>query len=115
MNMKTSQPDAPQAIAPSEKERQARVYSPRNLQRVLGGLHRDGLVVLKDVIDVKHIDALDEAMCADAERWVADPEQEFNHNVKCEIRPVTFLLRLFLQCQQQISLLRHRTQERCWC
>ncbi|ROV94793.1 hypothetical protein VMCG_08841 [Cytospora schulzeri] len=80
--MKTDRADAPQAIAPSDKERQAGVYSPRNLQRVLGGLHRDGLVVLKDVIDVKHIDALNEAMCADAERWIADPEQEFNHNIK---------------------------------
>ncbi|ROV93440.1 hypothetical protein VPNG_09610 [Cytospora leucostoma] len=74
--------DAPQAIAPSEKERQAGVYSSRNLQSVLGGLHSDGLVVLKDVIDVKHIDALNEAMSAEAERLMADPKQGFNHNVK---------------------------------
>lgn len=86
--MQSSQVDAPQGIAPSDKERQAGVYSPRNLQKVLGGLHRDGLVVLKGVIDVDHIDALNEAMCADAERWIADPEQEFNHDVKCEIRSV---------------------------
>lgn len=87
--MKTDQgTDAPQAISPSDKERQAGVYSPRNLQRVLGGLHRDGLVVLKGVIDVKHIDTLNEVMCADVERWIADPEQEFNHNLRCEMRPV---------------------------
>lgn len=91
--MNIGQADAPHAITPSDKERKAGLYSARNLQRVLGGLHRDGLVVLKDVIDVKLIDALNEVMCADAERLVADPKQEFNHNVKCEmpLRPVDAL------------------------
>ncbi|KUI60918.1 Kanamycin B dioxygenase [Cytospora mali] len=80
--MKTERTDAPQAITPSAKERQTGLYSPRTLQKVLGGLHRDGLVVLKDVIDVKHVDALNEAMCVDAERWIADPTQVFNHEIR---------------------------------
>ena len=40
---------------------------------------------LKDVINVKHIDLLNEAMCSDAEMLVSDPKQEYNHNFKCEI------------------------------
>lgn len=77
--------DPPQAIEPTDKERQAGVYSPRNLQRVLGALHQDGLVVLKDVIDRQHIDALNEAMCEDAEKKLADPKQTFNHDIKCKL------------------------------
>lgn len=80
-----SHKDGPQAIAPSDKERQAGVYSPRNLQRVLGALHQDGLVVLENVIDKEHIDSLNAVMTADAEKYIADPKQEFNHNVKCEL------------------------------
>lgn len=76
-------PDAPQAIAPTDKERQAGVYSARNLQRVLGALHQDGLVILRDVIDKGHIDALNATMCEDADRLLANPDQAFNHNVRC--------------------------------
>lgn len=84
---KQPEQDGPHAIAPTDKERQAGVYSPRNLQRVLGALHQDGLVVLKDVIDKGHIDSLNAVMTADAEKRIADPKQEFNHNVKCEFFP----------------------------
>lgn len=83
----TGAPDAPQAIRPTDKERQAGVYSPRNLHKVLGALHRDGLVVLRDVIDKTHIDSLNAVMTEDAERRIHDPSQAFNHNVKCEHLP----------------------------
>lgn len=85
--MKVNQIDAPQAIAPTDKERSDGFYSPRNLQRVLSGLHQDGLVVLKGVIDLKHVDALNEAMCNEVEDKIADPTQVFNHDVKCEALP----------------------------
>lgn len=91
--MKVDQVDAPQAITPTDKERSAGVYSPQSLQRVLSGLHLDGLVVLRGVIDLNHIDALNDAMCKDAEKKIADPTQVFNHDVKCEaIFPVTHRL-----------------------
>lgn len=82
--MKGEQGDAPQAIAPTDKERIAGAYSSRNLQRILSGLHQDGLVVLRGVIDRSHVDALNKAMCEDAEKKIADPTQVFNHNLKCE-------------------------------
>lgn len=90
--------DAPQAIAPTDKERLAGVYSPRNLQRVLGALHQDGLVVLKDVIDKEHIDSLNAVMTADAEKRIADPNQQFNHNVKCKSCSVVLRFPTLLCC-----------------
>lgn len=82
--MKVDNGDAPQAITPTDKERIAGLYSPRNLQRVISGLHQDGLVVLRSVIDLSHVDALNDAMCKDAEKKIADPTQVFNHDIKCE-------------------------------
>lgn len=81
--MKTKS-DGPKAVTPTAKERQAGVYSPRNLQTVLGALHRDGLVVLRDVIAKDHIDSLNDVMTEEAERRLNDPTQAFNHNVRCE-------------------------------
>lgn len=82
--MKVDNGDAPQAIAPTDKERIAGLYSLRNLQRVISGLHQDGLVVLRSVIDLSHVDGLNDAMCKDAEKKIADPTQVFNHDIKCE-------------------------------
>ncbi|KAI3390445.1 hypothetical protein diail_9651, partial [Diaporthe ilicicola] len=80
--MKVEHEDAPRAITPTNKERSAGGYSPYNLQQVLSGLHQDGLVVLKGVVDLSHVDALNDAMCEDAEMKIADPAQVFNHNLK---------------------------------
>lgn len=75
--------DAPRAVFSTEKERQARAYSPLNLRRALDALHQDGLVVLKDVIDTEHIDSLNKAMTDAAEAIKNDPTKTYNHNVKC--------------------------------
>lgn len=76
--------DGPQAIEPTANERRAGVFSARNLQRVLGALHQDGLVILRDVVDRDHLDALNTTMCEDASKRLADPKQAFNQNVRCE-------------------------------
>ncbi|PSR85674.1 phytanoyl-dioxygenase family protein [Coniella lustricola] len=78
----TKAADAPQAVAPTAKERQAGVYSARNLQKALGALHQDGLVVLQGIIDKGHIDALNATMCEEASQRIADPKQAYNQNVK---------------------------------
>ena len=67
----------------SEEERRQGVYSPLSLTRVLEALNQDGVVVLRAVIDTEHIDALNEKMCEEAEARIADPDQEYNHGVKC--------------------------------
>lgn len=76
--------DAAQALFLTEKEQKARSYSLKTLQKILEALHQDGLVVLKGVIDVEHIDALNKVMCEDADKIVADGTKEYNHNVKCK-------------------------------
>lgn len=76
-------PNEPQVIEPTEKERQAGLYSPRNLQNVLAALHQDGVVVMRDVVNKKHIDELNAVMCEEAERLRNDPNQAFNQNVRC--------------------------------
>jgi hypothetical protein len=75
--------DHVQTITLSDDERRKGKYPPLTLQKALEAMHQDGLVVLKGVIDVKHIDALNEKMCAEADQKRADPDQIYNHAVKC--------------------------------
>ena len=73
-------PDAPRAVSLTPGEKTDGVYRARNLRNALEALHQDGLVVLKDVINVDHIDSLNKAMCEDAKRMAEDPEKRYNHN-----------------------------------
>jgi hypothetical protein len=54
--MSSGSTDNAQSIPLSHQERLEGKYSPETLSRVLGALHQDGLVVLKDVIPVETID-----------------------------------------------------------
>ncbi|KAI3325911.1 phytanoyl-dioxygenase family protein [Xylariaceae sp. AK1471] len=74
--------ELPQAALATPGERSAGAYSPCNLQRILSALHQDGLVILKGVVDTQHIDAVNQAMCEQAERSLADPNKVYNHNVR---------------------------------
>ncbi|KAH8647358.1 phytanoyl-dioxygenase family protein [Xylariales sp. PMI_506] len=74
--------DRVQQILVSEEERKTGKYNPRTLAQALGALHQDGLVVLKDVIPVEVIDKLNIVMCAEADRRINDPCQEYNHGIK---------------------------------
>lgn len=76
--------DDVQRIVMSEEERRNGRYSLETLAKVLGAMNQDGLVVLKGAIPVDVIDRFNEKMCADAERMRADPNQEYNHGIKCE-------------------------------
>jgi hypothetical protein len=76
--------DLPQAILTTQEEKSAGAYSPLTLQRVLSALHRDGLVVLKEVIDTQHIDAMNQVMCQQADQSLANPNKTYNHNVRCK-------------------------------
>jgi len=74
-----------QSVTVSDEERHKGKYSPLSLQKALEALHQDGLVLLKGVIDVKHIQALNDKMCADADLRRSDPDQVYNHGVKCAL------------------------------
>lgn len=87
MISRTSEPDAqtkdcPHAIVHDKNERSRGLYSPETLGKVLGALHQDGLVLLKNVIDIDHVDAINSSMCAEVDRITADPTQGYNHGVK---------------------------------
>lgn len=76
------QPDV-RAVILSDEERLNGKYSDWSLQQALEAMHQDGLVVLKGVVDLDHIKALNERMSADAEKKRDDPNQVYNHSVKC--------------------------------
>ncbi|KAJ5094773.1 hypothetical protein N7456_010634 [Penicillium angulare] len=66
----------------SDEERRNGKYSDLSLSKALEGMHQDGLVVLKGVVDLNHIAALNRQMSADAEKKRDDPTQTYNHSVK---------------------------------
>jgi len=83
LSIETKEVDGPQAITPSAEELAKGAFSSLSLTRVLEALHQDGLVVLRNVVDLEHVDTLNEKMCKDADERIADPTQEFNHSVAC--------------------------------
>ncbi|KAJ0385481.1 hypothetical protein COL922a_006299 [Colletotrichum nupharicola] len=66
----------------SEAERASGYYRPQTLEKALEAMYQDGFVVLRGVISVDFIDKLNEKMCEDAERKIADPTQMYNHGIK---------------------------------
>lgn len=72
-----------QEVVATNNERLVGAYSTRTLQIILSTLHQDGLVVLKGIIDVEHVDALNKAMCEGAEKTITNPGTTYNHNVRC--------------------------------
>jgi len=100
--MSTKSTDNAQAIFLSDQERLEGKYSPETLAKVLGALHQDGLVVLKDVIPVDTIDKFNTWMCDDADRRLRDPSQKFNFGIKCKQR-TSLLLEKTRGCAQANS------------
>lgn len=75
--------DGPQAIQCGKNERRRGQYSLETLGKVLSALHQDGLVLLKDVIEIEHVEAINNAMCAEVETIKSDPTKGYNHGLKC--------------------------------
>ena len=50
--------DAPREIVASAEEMKELAYRPAALQAAHEGLQQDGFVVLKSVVEVEHVDAL---------------------------------------------------------
>lgn len=77
--------DAPCEILLSIEERQKSLYNVASIQRALEALHQDGFVVLKDVVDVQHVENLNEYMCQEAEVLVSTKAKPFNQGVNCAL------------------------------
>jgi hypothetical protein len=74
--------DAPRKINPTHEELQSNAYDSSNLEAALEALHQDGFVVLKSVVNVKHIENLNAYMTKDAEHLIKI--KPFNQGVNCK-------------------------------
>jgi hypothetical protein len=52
-------------ITPSSSERNAQLFSSENIQYILETLHKDGIIIFKDIIDPIHLDSLNEFMISE--------------------------------------------------
>ena len=66
------------SIPVSEAERLSGIITPENLGAAIGILHRDGIVVLDNIVDIAHIDALNNKLCADVPALIANPKTNWN-------------------------------------
>ena len=80
--------DGSRSVFLTTVERKDGAYNSANLQKALEGMHQDGLVVLKGVADVEHVDALNQFMAAEADEVLEVKSKqaisEWNQGVPCE-------------------------------
>ena len=79
--------DAPREVSCTSREHQNGRYGEQNLQAALEGLHQDGLLVLKGVVDVQHVNYLRKVMNSETESILHGSERGglFNQGVKSNI------------------------------
>ncbi|KAJ9499175.1 hypothetical protein H2202_005332 [Exophiala xenobiotica] len=66
--LKEGKPDDPRRVPLGEADLKNGSYSAPALQMALEGLHQDGMVILKDVVNPEHCDILHEHMSGDRDR-----------------------------------------------
>lgn len=72
---------SPFVVQPSSQEIEEQVLGPRNLELAVRHVHRDGLVVVADVVPHDHLDFLNEKMVQDARALQArGKDGPFNYN-----------------------------------
>ena len=72
----------PTIVELSDDERTSGVMSEEHIAAAVIAFHRDGFVVLDNVVDPEHCDVLDKLMCEEAERMKDDPKTIWN-DVRC--------------------------------
>lgn len=79
--------DGPRAVVLTDAERKRGQYSAANLQAALEGLHQDGLLLLKQVVDTEHINHLHTVMSQETENVLNGKQRGgvFNQGVKSNI------------------------------
>ena len=77
--------DAPRSITPTLAELKASKYEVQNIQAALEGLHQDGFVVLKSVVDVAHADHINAYMTTEADELIKNKSKPFNQGVNCRL------------------------------
>jgi len=85
--LKDAKPDGPRCVPLGQDDRKTGSYSVPALQMALEGLHQDGMVVLKDVVDPAHCDTLHKHMSGDRDRILRERHagaKVYNQGVKCK-------------------------------
>lgn len=70
----------PVTISPSKDEVDHLQLSPQNLEIAIRSLHKDGLVVIENVVGHASLDALNKVMIRDAYALRDKPDSPFNYN-----------------------------------
>lgn len=68
----------PTIVKMSKSERESGVMDVDNVAKAVIALHRDGFVVLENVVDPEHCEVLDKLMCEEADRMKTDPKTIWN-------------------------------------
>jgi len=83
--------DGPRRVPMSLSEKEAGAYSAPNLQMALEGMHQDGMVILKGLVDVDHCDKVYAHMTGDRDRILRERHAgatAYNQGVKSNILQV---------------------------
>lgn len=72
----------PVRIRPTEQERVAGYWNDRSVKIILSAMHRDGLVLLEDMIDPNHLDKINDFMVADTEKELKKENLHRNFGVE---------------------------------
>lgn len=68
----------PVTVCLSDEERVSGVPKEENVATAIAAMHRDGLVVLENAVDVEHVDDLNTILSRDAEAMAKLPTTHFN-------------------------------------
>ena len=66
----------PWAVVPTQAEREAGTLSPESIARAVEGLNREGVIVLKGVVDPEHVRILRDRVLSDIEQYETDGASE---------------------------------------
>ena len=69
---------SPKIVQISNDERESGRMAEEHVAEAVIALHRDGFVVLENVVDPEHCEELDSLMCEEAERMATDPKTIWN-------------------------------------
>lgn len=72
----------------SDHERISQTITPENVGRALSALHRDGIVVLSNAVDIEHVDKLNSILSSEAQIMAKLPTTHFND--VCFFLPIPF-------------------------
>lgn len=69
---------SPVILRLADTERRSGIISDENVAAAVSALHRDGVVVLENAVDLEHVDKLNNILSSEAEIMANSPTTHFN-------------------------------------